>query len=100
MKKSKLTAFEWQVLRATMRIPLGQTRSYKWVAKAVGKPKAARAVGQALKNNPFLLIVPCHRVVQAGGAPGGYAGGKNKKKTLLQLEKEIAAQFRRCGKGK
>lgn len=93
MKKGKLTVFEWQVLRAAMRIPLGQTRSYKWVAKAIGKPKAVRAVGQALKNNPFPLIIPCHRVIKEDGALGGYAGGKDKKKILLAMEKEIAAQF-------
>jgi len=78
-----------------LKIPLGQTRSYKWVAQAIGKPKAVRAVGQALKNNPFPLIIPCHRVIKEDGALGGYAGGKNTKKTLLSLEKEIAVQFRK-----
>ena len=93
MKKSKLTLFEWQVLRATFKIPIGQTRSYQWVAKKIGKPKAVRAVGQALKKNPFPLIIPCHRVVREDGSLGGYAGGTKKKEMLLRLEKEIRQQL-------
>ena len=95
MKETKLTPFQWKVLATTTRIPLGQTRSYKWVAKAIGKPKALRAVGQALKKNPFPLIIPCHRVIQENGSLGGYAGGKKKKEALLRLEKEIARRFRK-----
>ena len=94
MPKTRITDFEWKVFRATSRIPLGETRTYQWVARSIGKPKAVRAVGQALKKNPFLLIVPCHRVVRSDGKLGGYAGlgGIKTKKYLLLLEKEIRAQ--------
>ena len=93
-KKIKLTPFTWKVLKAALKIPLGQTRSYQWVARAAGKPKAVRAAGQALKKNPFPLIVPCHRVVHENGSLGGYAGGKKRKEALLVLEKEIAQKLR------
>lgn len=90
----KLTPFQWKVLYATMKIPLGQTRSYKWVAQKVGSPKAVRAVGQALRNNPFPLIVPCHRVIKSDGSLGAYAGRyDSKKKKLLELERRIAGSI-------
>jgi len=95
MKKNKLTPFEWKVLAATSKIPLGETRSYQWVAKAIGRPKAMRAIGQALKKNPYPLIIPCHRVIKENGSLGGYAGGKKRKEELLRLEKEIARRMRR-----
>lgn len=88
-KDVKLSPFEKKVLRVTLKIPLGQTRSYAWVAKAAGNPKAVRAVGQALKKNPFPFLIPCHRVVRSDGCLGGYAGGVKMKKTLLEIEKEI-----------
>ncbi|MCK5579976.1 MAG: MGMT family protein, partial [Candidatus Omnitrophica bacterium] len=59
VKKEKLTDFEWEVLAATLSIPLGRTRTYKWVAEKIGRPKAMRAVGQALRKNPYPLIIPC-----------------------------------------
>ena len=91
MKKINMTPFEWQVLKATMTIPLGQTRSYQWVAKTIGRPRAVRAVGQALKKNPFPLIVPCHRVVKSSGDFGNYScGGRKVKQSLIVLEKEIS----------
>ncbi len=90
----RLTAFEWKVLKAVMQIPLGETRSYKWVAQKVGSPHACRAVGQALRKNPYPLLIPCHRVIRTSGALGGYAGGpSDKKAALLAQEKEIKAQF-------
>ena len=93
-REIKLTLFERKVLAATAKIPLGQTRSYKWVAKQIGNPKAVRAVGQVLKRNPFLLIIPCHRVIREDGSLGDYAGGGAKrKKELLKLEKEIAVSL-------
>ena len=98
MRKDKLTSFERQVLKAALRIPLGQTRSYQWIAKAIRKPKAVRAVGQALKKNPFPILVPCHRIIRADGSLGGYAGGQKKKRKLLRLEKEIALSLRRQGR--
>jgi len=89
-----LTPFQWQVLAATATIPLGETRSYKWVAEKIGRPKAMRAVGQALRRNPFPLIIPCHRVIRQDGSLGGYAGQQEGKRKagLLKTEKEIAAQ--------
>lgn len=85
-----MTAFEKRVLKITSTIPLGQTRSYSWVAQKAGKPKAVRAVGQALNKNPYPLLIPCHRVIHSDGRLGGYALGTKMKKQLLTLEKEIA----------
>ena len=93
-KQEKLTDFQWQVLAAAMTIPLGQTRSYKWVARKIGRPKAVRAVGQALKKNPYPLIIPCHRVIKEDGSLGGYAGRQTPKKArLLAMEKEIVSSI-------
>ena len=92
-----LTKFEWEVLNVTLQIPIGETRSYRWVARAIGRPKAVRAVGQALKKNPYAPVIPCHRVVREDGSLGGYQGksGIKKKERLLRLEKEIAAALKR-----
>jgi O-6-methylguanine DNA methyltransferase len=95
-KNRRLTHFEWRVLQVTSKIPLGQTRSYKWVARVMGKPKALRAVGQALKKNPFPLIIPCHRVIREDGSLGGYSGGKKTKRLLLKLEQEIAQRIKKA----
>jgi len=84
---SSATAFQKQVWEATKLIPYGETRSYGWVAKQIGKPQAARAVGQALGRNPFLVIVPCHRVIEGDGSLGGFGGGLEMKAALLELEK-------------
>lgn len=73
-------------------IPVGKTRSYKWVAKKVGNAGASRAVGQALKHNPLPIIIPCHRIVNSDGSMGGYVLGENIKRKLLKLEKESAAK--------
>jgi len=83
----KATAFQRSVWQAAQEIPYGQTRSYGWIAKKIGKPGAARAVGQALGRNPLPIIVPCHRVVAANGGLGGFSGGLETKKWLLKLEK-------------
>lgn len=89
-KRGNLTKFQWKVLKVTANIPLGETRTYKWVAGKVGSPRAFRAVGQALRRNPYPVIIPCHRVVKEDGSLGGYAGGSSKRKEeLLALEKEI-----------
>ena len=82
------TAFEISVYECIMRIPRGKARSYAWVAQKIGKPKATRAVAQALKRNPWPLIIPCHRVVASDGRIGGYAYGISLKKVLLLLEKK------------
>ena len=78
--------FYRKVLRATARIPYGQTRSYKQIASTAGSPRAVRATGSALGSNPLPIIVPCHRVLRTGGALGGYGGGLETKQALLELE--------------
>ena len=84
---SNTTAFQKLVWETARLIPYGETRSYGWVADHIGSPMAARAVGQALGKNPFLVIVPCHRVITGDGKLGGFGGGLAMKKTLLELEK-------------
>jgi len=81
-----LTSFQRKVYTVVKEIPLGETRSYVWVARRVGTPRAVRAVGTALKKNPFTFIVPCHRVVRSDGSPGNYAFGKDLKVKLLKIE--------------
>jgi len=84
---SRATVFEKQVWLAAQSIPCGQTRSYGWIAKRIGKPSAARAVGQALGRNPIPILIPCHRVVRSNGQLGGFSGGIDMKQTLLAIEK-------------
>lgn len=81
-----LTKFEKSVYRAVMEIPLGQTRTYQWVARRIGNHKSARAVGNALNKNPFAPYIPCHRVIGSCGALGGYRGGLKKKIAILKKE--------------
>lgn len=85
----KLTPFSREVYRIVACIPIGETRTYGWVAEQAGNPKACRAVGQILKRNPYPLTIPCHRVVASGGRIGGYVFGAARKKRLLSLEREI-----------
>ncbi|HEX2253600.1 MAG TPA: methylated-DNA--[protein]-cysteine S-methyltransferase [Thermoanaerobaculia bacterium] len=80
------TAFQQQVWRALQAIPCGETRSYAALAAAVGRPGAARAVGQANSKNPIGVVIPCHRVIAADGTLGGYAGGLDMKRRLLTRE--------------
>jgi methylated-DNA-[protein]-cysteine S-methyltransferase len=84
-----MTSFTRKVYNAVLSIPLGEVRTYKWVAKNIGRPKAYRAVGQVLKRNPWPLIIPCHRVVASRGQLGGYSLGLALKKKLLDLERQI-----------
>jgi len=84
-----MTPFAKKVYNIVLKIPLGGVRTYKWVAQKAGKPKAYRAVGTILKNNPYPLIVPCHRVVKSNHKSGGYALGKKFKKLILNLEREV-----------
>ena len=86
---SIMTDFEKKVLREACKIPLGQVRSYKWLAKKCGKPKAYRAIANALHKNPFPLIIPCHRVVKNDHKIGGYAFGVPLKQELINLEKKV-----------
>jgi AraC family transcriptional regulator of adaptative response/methylated-DNA-[protein]-cysteine methyltransferase len=80
------TAFQEAVWRELRRIPLGQTRSYADIARAVGQPGAVRAVGSANGSNPVAVLVPCHRVIRSDGSLGGYAGGLDRKRKLLAAE--------------
>ena len=80
------TAFQVEVWKALLRIPYGETRSYGQLALDLGHPGAERAIGAANRANPVSIIVPCHRVVAAGGSLGGYGGGLDRKKFLLDLE--------------
>ncbi len=84
-----LPPFTRAVLELTAKIPYGQVRSYQWLARRLGKPKAARAVGNALARNPIPIIIPCHRVVRSEGVIGGFALGAGWKKRLLGLEKKF-----------
>ena len=81
-----LPRFTRAVLAVAARIPYGEVRSYRWVAKELRKPKAMRAVGNALARNPIPIIIPCHRVVRSDGSLGGYALGLGWKRRLLKLE--------------
>lgn len=81
-----LTEFEKKVYLAVLKIPRGQTRSYKWVAEKIGCPRACRAVGNALNKNPYIGIVPCHRVIRSDGSVGGFARGARAKSKLLKSE--------------
>lgn len=84
------TAFRQACYRAVQGIPYGETRTYGQIAAEIGVPKAARAVGAAMAQNPVWLLVPCHRVVGANGALTGYAGGLDLKAHLLHLEQSAA----------
>lgn len=84
LKGSEFQRIVWRELE---KIPYGQTISYGELARRVGKIGAARAVGSANGKNPICLIVPCHRVIAANGGFGGYSGGLEKKKFLLELER-------------
>jgi methylated-DNA-[protein]-cysteine S-methyltransferase len=81
-----MTPFQMDVLRATARVPFGRAASYGEIASRIGRPRAARAVGNALNANPVPLIVPCHRVVAGDGGLGGFGGGTPLKRRLLRLE--------------
>jgi len=80
------SGFVNRVLRETARIPFGETRSYAEMAASAGSPRAFRAAGSALGANPIPIVVPCHRVLRSGGALGGYGGGLEVKRALLELE--------------
>ncbi|NIM07368.1 MAG: methylated-DNA--[protein]-cysteine S-methyltransferase [Armatimonadetes bacterium] len=83
---SSLPEFSRQVLLATRRISYGERWSYGELARRIGRPRAARAVGQALKRNPIAIVIPCHRVIGVNGDLRGFAGGLDLKKRLLALE--------------
>ena len=90
--KSTFYLSAWEACR---NIPLGETRSYAWVANEIGRPKSHRAIGRAMACNPILIVIPCHRVIRSDGAPGGYSGGGPEvKNILLDLETEIKSNSR------
>lgn len=84
------TPFQRRVWEVLAGIPYGQTRTYAQVALQAGSPTAVRAVGAAVGRNPLCVVVPCHRVLGAGGALTGYAGGLERKRRLLQLEQPLS----------
>ncbi len=81
------TAFQWRVWEELRRIPFGTTRSYQEIAKAIGKPKAVRAVARACASNHAALVIPCHRVIREDKSLGGYRWGLERKQQLLALER-------------
>jgi AraC family transcriptional regulator of adaptative response/methylated-DNA-[protein]-cysteine methyltransferase len=81
------TAFQRKVWEALRRIPPGETRSYQQIARAIGAPRAVRAVGSACGANPAALVIPCHRALRSDGGLGGYAWGLERKQHLLAIEK-------------
>tara|TARA_Y100000022_G_scaffold45049_1_gene37618 strand:- start:4333 stop:4608 length:276 start_codon:yes stop_codon:yes gene_type:complete len=82
------TNFQRTVWKEISKIPFGETRTYKDLAIAIGKPNSSRAVANACGKNPYPIIIPCHRVIRSDGKLGGYSGvgGVKKKKELLKLE--------------
>jgi methylated-DNA-[protein]-cysteine S-methyltransferase len=91
------TEFQLKVWQALCRIPYGATCAYGQIAKALGQPGAARAVGLANNHNPVPIIVPCHRVIGADGSLTGYGGGLPRKRKLLDLEARYARPVSRSG---
>jgi O-6-methylguanine DNA methyltransferase len=89
-KLAALTPFQRKVLLECAKIPKGKAISYAGLARRIGKPRAARAVGNALAKNPLAPLIPCHRVVRSGGLLGGYSakGGTGKKRYLLSRESQ------------
>jgi AraC family transcriptional regulator of adaptative response/methylated-DNA-[protein]-cysteine methyltransferase len=86
----RASAFQWRVYKALREIPYGETRSYGEVARALGRPTAARAVARACATNPVAIVVPCHRVVRGDGETGGYRWGAERKSRLLAQERALA----------
>ena len=90
----KGTNFQIKIWEALLRIPFGELASYHGIAKAIGQPKAVRAVGSANGDNHVAVLIPCHRVIRSDGSLGGYAGGLDRKKKLLEAEGAKAEQRR------
>ena len=83
---SGLSDFSAMVLKQTFKIPRGKVATYSGLAAKAGAPGAARAVGTVMAHNPFPIVIPCHRVVRAGGFVGEFGGGSRMKKQLLEKE--------------
>jgi AraC family transcriptional regulator, regulatory protein of adaptative response / methylated-DNA-[protein]-cysteine methyltransferase len=93
----RATAFQWQVWQALSAIPFGETRTYADIARAIGRPTAARAVARACASNPVALAIPCHRVVAASGEIGGYRWGVERKQALLKREGQVGQVGQQVG---
>jgi methylated-DNA-[protein]-cysteine S-methyltransferase len=91
LDRALMGPFARRVRGRSERIPYGSVSSYAEVARNIGAPRAARAVGNALAANPIAVVVPCHRVLRTGGALGGYGGGLDRKEWLLDLESAHSA---------
>ena len=87
------TTFQVEVLEALRGIPYGETRTYRDIAVAVGRPKAVRAVGNANGRNPLPIVIPCHRVIGSDGSLTGFGGGIEAKRYLLDLEQQHCVPF-------
>ena len=85
--------FSRRVLAATSRIPYGSVSTYTRVAAQAGSPRGARAAGNALGANPLPIVIPCHRVLHSTGGMGGYTGGLDRKRTLLELEGALSVPY-------
>jgi len=90
-----MTDFQIKVLEATSKIPKGQVRTYKQIAVAAGSPRAYRAVGTALRKNPFPIAIPCHRVIKSSGELGKYSGKASKRKEVLLKSEGVRISFGR-----
>ncbi len=88
---SATTRFQREVWQAGRLIPYGETRSYGWLAEKVAKPGAGQAIGQAMSKNRLPIIIPCHRVIAGDGSLGGFTGGLDMKRRLLQLETPVTS---------
>ncbi len=88
-----MSAFAKKILAATSAIPYGSVSTYTEMATAAGSPRGSRAAGNALGSNPIPVIVPCHRVLRTGGNLGGYGGGLDRKRWLLELEGALTPQL-------
>jgi O-6-methylguanine DNA methyltransferase len=94
-----LSEFERAVLLKALEIPRGEVRPYGWIAREIGRPRAVRAVGTALKHNPIPLLIPCHRVVRSDGALGEYAlGGREAKERVLSAEEVNLTELERLAR--
>ncbi len=90
MDMGDLTELQKSVLVTLTKIPYGQIRTYKDIAEAIGSPRACRFVGTTLANNPFPILIPCHRVILSNGSVGQFGGGTDLKRKMIELEAEHA----------
>jgi methylated-DNA-[protein]-cysteine S-methyltransferase len=89
MDMSNLTEQQQSVLKSVAHIPYGQVRSYKEIAEEIGKPRASRFVGTSVAQNPFPILIPCHRVVRSDGSIGQFGGGSEMKQQLIDMEQNF-----------